>query len=584
MPPCPTQGHVANEGVQGRVLDETGAPLPGLRVDARDVDVFRDDPLGGTRTDAAGRFQLRYRPDDYRGLVDTRPDLQLRVRDEAGIRTLAETPTFRQVTDPVLDVGDIIVPRLEARGFAATAGSGRPLLTSRGNRIEPLIDGEAVFAEAVRLLDQARSSVWLMQLLFQPDFQPTFDGERKGRTLVEALHDASARGVDVRILLNENAIIPDHVDDVREAAEDATPAPRARKPLVWRFPMSPAVMHAKALIRDGEEALLIGQPFEQRFWDTSAHRFDEPRRGETMPVHDMTLHIRGPAVADVAGLFVELWNLRSDEEQEGQHKLATPAPPPRAGDATAQLVLTMPPGHHRPEGERTILESYERALAQASSFAYFETQYFTSAAMARTLRKALDADPDLEVILVLNESMDIPLYNQWQKARLAEIGFPDHPRVRAYSPWQIGTRDGRPTIRTVYVHSKLALIDDKWMTAGTANLDGISLEGGREFGLHMARSIDASLTVLDGVDGEPSVGLAKALRLRLWSEMLGLPADALRERPQGGWRELFDAAAERNLASLAETGALADGMLLPHKATIPENVDVLERGMKPFTL
>lgn len=573
---------MANEGVEGRILDDAGAPLAGLRVDARDVDVFTDDTLGEARTDEEGRFLLRYRPESYRGLVDTRPDLKLRVRDAAGIRTLAETDTFRQVDDRVLDVHDIILPRLEARGFAATGGSGRPLRTSRGNRIEPLIDGEAVFADAVRLVEQAESSVWLMQLLFQPGFQPTFEGEQRSGTLVEALRDASARGVDVRVLLNENAIIPDHVDDIRETLSGSTP--RARRPLVWRFPMSPAVMHAKALIRDGEEALLIGQPFEQRFWDTSAHRFDEPRRGGTMPIHDMALRILGPAVADVAALFASLWNHRADQEHHGEHKLVPPAPSPPAGEATAQLVLTTPPGLPQAEGERTILESYERALADARSFAYLETQYFTSAAMGRALRHALDANPDLEVILVLNESMDIPLYNQWQRTRLADLGIPRHPRVRAYSPWQSGTRAGRPTLRTVYVHSKLALIDDEWLTAGTANLDGISLEGAREFGLRVARSIDANLTLLDGVDGEPSVGLARSLRVRLWSEMLGLPQDALHDRPEGGWREVFDAAAERNLASLAKSGALADGLLLAHKATIPENVDVLERGMKPFTL
>jgi phosphatidylserine/phosphatidylglycerophosphate/cardiolipin synthase-like enzyme len=569
-----------NVGLRGRVVDEEGRPLAGLVVDAWDEDVFLDDPLGATRTDADGRFSLSYSPDAYRGLVDTRPDIVVRVRDRAGIRTLAQSGTFRQARDPVLDVGEMVVARREAEGWRATGGTARDRHVSHGNHLEFFVDGQDAFAAALDAVERARREVWLMQLLFEPEFAAAFPGEdaARGRRFTDALRDACARGVDVRILLNENAVIPDHADEIEEAFHGA--CSEAHPVRVRRFPMTPAVMHAKMLVRDGEEALVIGPPFEQRFWDSSAHRFDEPRRGEGMPVHDVCARMRGPAVTDVARVFTDLWNVRAPD---GDRLLLPPRAAP-VGDLTLQVNVTAPGGLWRPGGELSILESYERALAHAESFAYLETQYFTSEAVTRAIRRALDANPRLEVILLLNESMDIPLYNQWQRARLAELGHPRHPRFRAYSPWQVGLRDGKPAARTVYVHSKAAVIDDRWATVGSANLDGISMEGAREVGLRGARSVDVNVGILDGVDGSPATGHAARLRVRLWSEMLGLPPAALRERPEGGWLELWDDAARRNLDALHRDGALDAGFVLPHGATLPQHVRVLERGMAPFTL
>ena len=570
-----------NVGLRGRVVDEHGRPLAGLRVDARDRDVFVDDPLGVTHTDEDGYYALSYPPEAYRGLVDAHPDIAVRVRDPAGIRLLAESGTYLQTRERILELPELVVARREAEGWLATRGTARVTRYSEGNDLDLLVDGEAAFAAALDAVERAQREVWLMQLLFEPEFTPAFRGEdpASGRTMADALRAACARGVDVRILLNENAVIPDHADEIATLFHGScSPEHPVR---VRRFPMTPAVMHAKMLVRDGAEALVIGQPFEQRFWDASAHRFDEPRRGETMPVHDVTARVRGPAVADLARLFVDLWNVRAPDERLLP---PPPAPGPPGGRLAVQVNVTAPGGLWRPGGEQAILESYERALAHARTFAYLETQYFTSEAISRAIRRALAANPDLEVILVANESMDIPLYNQWQRARLKEIGHPDHPRFRAYSLWQTGRRDGAPAARTIYVHSKVGIVDDAWATVGSANLDGISLEGGREFGLRGARSVDMAIAMLDGVEGQPRTGHAGALRRRLWSEHLGLPEDALRERPEGGWREAWDAAAARNLQGLARRGALEAGFVLPLFATLPENVRILERGMAPFTL
>ena len=71
-----------------------------------------------------------------------------------------------------------------------------------------------------------------------------------------------------------------------------------------------SVVHAKAVpvyttpdAIDNAEAILLGSPFSPSYWDTLNHPVYEPRRGdcagEPLPVHDVSIGVRGPAVADV---------------------------------------------------------------------------------------------------------------------------------------------------------------------------------------------------------------------------------------------------------------------------------------------
>lgn len=67
---------------------ETGRPLQGLVVRAYDDDLLKDDFLGETRTDAAGRFEIVFTEVHFMDFHETRPDLYVRVYDESGSRLL----------------------------------------------------------------------------------------------------------------------------------------------------------------------------------------------------------------------------------------------------------------------------------------------------------------------------------------------------------------------------------------------------------------------------------------------------------------------------------------------------------------
>ena len=98
------------------------------------------------------------------------------------------------------------------------------------------------------------------------------------------------------------------------------------------------------------------------------------------------------------------------------------------------------------------------------------------------------------------------------------------------------------------MHAKVGIIDDRWLTVGSANLNDHSLFN------------DSEMNVVSH-DSE----LARDTRLRLWSEHLELPASEIDGDPteviDGVWRPL----AERERANLEQGRPLTHRLVqLPH--------------------
>ena len=162
-----------------------------------------------------------------------------------------------------------------------------------------------------------------------------------------------------------------------------------------------------------------------------------------------------------------------------------------------------------PDGERSIARAYSRAFNRARRLVYIEDQYFWSDVVATTLAEALEREPGLTVIAV------VPRYPEEDN----RVGGPPMKygqrlawdRLRAaggerFVMFDLENHAGTP----IYVHAKVCVVDDEWMTIGSDNLNLRSW-------IH-----DSELTcaVVDP-DGE----LPRFLRASLWAEHLGLPED-----------------------------------------------------------
>ncbi|HEY6313624.1 MAG TPA: phospholipase D-like domain-containing protein [Streptosporangiaceae bacterium] len=345
-----------------------------------------------------------------------------------------------------------------------------------------------------------------------------------------------------------------------------------------------SVVHAKAVLIDAvpggnAEGILLGSPFCASYWDTIKHQVYEPRRGscsgEPIPVHDVSIGIRGPAVADVQQQFLLYWNVASPGSQVGAldpAQLAAVTAGSGEYPASIQLVRTVDnstlPGLD--DGELGALEAYLRAIENATEYIYIENQYFTDDTIAAALAKALSdsSRPNLQVILMVNVVPDMPWYPTWQTnlfERIRRDAGAGASRFGVFTAWshtgpaQVH-KHTNPVIMPDYLHTKTAVVDGSWATIGSANLDGASLDQFQilhalQFGSFRNGEINA--VMYSGVEGVDQMDVVDQLRLQLWSEHLGIDAtdpslsqDTL--SASHGWLKLWTDTATAKLQGLID--------------------------------
>ena len=258
--------------------------------------------------------------------------------------------------------------------------------------------------------------------------------------------------------------------------------------------------HEKTVIVDGEVAFVGGIDMTDYGGDRYDSR-DHPAR-RRLGWHDVGTRLRGPAVLDVHDHFALRWRAVTGE------RLTPPAPPRRAGDRTLQIVRTVAEGMYPelPHGDFRVLESYVRAIRSARRLVYLENQFLWSPEIVALLADKLRRPPTPEFRLVVllptraNNGQDDTM---GQLGALAAADDSAGRLLAATIRSLTGERDDR-----LYVHAKVGIVDDRWLTIGSANLNAHSLLNDTEMNV---------------VTDDPE--LARATRLRLWAEHLETHAD-----------------------------------------------------------
>jgi phosphatidylserine/phosphatidylglycerophosphate/cardiolipin synthase-like enzyme len=366
----------------------------------------------------------------------------------------------------------------ESGAFAARAGCAAELLVD-GAELLPRIAADVAAAES-----HVHVAGWF--------FTPTFPMGDDGPTVRGLLADAATR-VPVRVLAWAGAPLPlFHPDrgEVRQMRDELTRGTRVEMQLDARErPMH--CHHEKLVVVDDRVAYVGGldlTSFQGNRLDSSEHR---ARIG--IGWHDTCVRLEGPIVADVAEHFRLRW----------QGALPEPVRSAGAGGVDAQLVRTVPEHVYDglPRGEFTILESYRRALRAADRFVYLESQFLWSPELIEVLEAKLREPPrpDFRVVCLLpanpNNGRDDTRGQLGVLVNAAKEGGDDE-RFLACTLFQ-------PHGGPVYVHSKAAIVDDEWLTIGSANLNEHSLFNDSEVNAVVRNE-----------------SFVRDARLRLWSEHL----------------------------------------------------------------
>src|SRR5581483_3261233 len=360
-----------------------------------------------------------------------------------------------------------------------------------------LVDGAQALPRIARALEEARSHVHLTGWYFSPDFALEREGEP---TILRNLLARLAERIDVRVLVWAGAPLPLFRPSRREVR-------RMRERLIRHTRIECALdakerslhcHHEKTIVIDDRLAFVGGIDLTSEAGD----RYDRSDHIARASVgwHDACAVIAGPAVQDVADHFRLRWH-----EVRGE-SLPAPQPCPPAGDVELQVVRTVPEKIYArlPRGDFGILESYQRALKAARRLVYLENQFLWSPEVAALLADKLrdPPHPDFRLLVVLPAKPSTGADDT--RGVLGELieADDDNGRLLACTLYARAGKLADP----IYVHAKIGIIDDRWFTIGSANLNEHSLFNDTEMNL---------------VTHDP--GIATETRLRLWSEHLELP-------------------------------------------------------------
>jgi len=423
-----------------------------------------------------------------------------------------------------------------------------------GNRVRVLVDGEEALAAMVAAIAGARSHVHIAGWFASPDFRPT--REPGAPTLRELLADVAER-IPVRVLLWAGPPVPVFKPTRRmtRTARDGFTSGSRVQCVLDRRERTMHCHHEKLVVVDDEVAFVGGIDLT----DLAGDRLDSPahRSDRALGWHDAATELHGPVVADVADHFARRWSEVAGEP------LPEAVPRPAAGGSCVQVVRTVPERTYQfaPRGEFTILETYLRALSDARSLIYLENQFLWSSEVVDVLADKLREPPQERfrlLVLLPRRPNDGADTTRGQLSRLMDA---DAGRGRLLAATVSAYTQGRTA--PLYVHAKIGIVDDRWLTVGSANLNEHSLFNDTEVNV-VIRDAD----------------LIRETRLRLWSEHLQLPeADVSGDPAQvidEIWRPVAVEQSRRERSGAPRTHRLA---LLPNVSRRAERLQGPLRGL-----
>lgn len=359
-------------------------------------------------------------------------------------------------------------------------------------RIEPspraafLIDNESYFATLNAALQGAERSVYILGWAFDPRTRLAPDGaegpddpDEVGQILIGLAR--AKPDLDVRILVWRSPFgVMGHQDVRGHRAKRLF----ARTPVRFReahdVPIG-ACHHQKVVVIDDRLAFCGGGDIVVNRWDSPAHRDIEPRRllpsRRRHPArHEVTMLIEGAASKALGDLFRERWADGIGEQlphlpQSPIEKAWPASAPPELSDVEVGIARTRPRANGRPAVDE-IRRMTAACIASARHTIYLENQYFTCRAVAQALAARLGERDGPEVVLLVSARapswLDHLTMDYARNPLIRALRAMDtYGRLRALSP---RTTAGAPII----VHSKVAVIDDRIVRVGSANLNNRS--------------------------------------------------------------------------------------------------------------
>ncbi len=356
---------------------------------------------------------------------------------------------------------------------------------THANRVACIVDAEAYFSAFVQAAKLAQQSIVILAwdfnsrtlLAFGDDGSPTL-------LLGDFLNDLARRrrGLQIHVLDWDYPMI---FGTDREFPPVYGMSWKPHKRVHFRYDGTHPTggsHHQKIVTIDGKLAFVGGLDLTAKRWDTPSHRPDDARRqvdgSPYPPFHDVMIAVDGKAAAAIDGIARKRWHKATGEtlsEPQAQGERWPDDLLSQIADAHIGVACTAPESE-KDKGVRDIEQLYLDMIARAKDYIYIENQYFTAPRIGDALAARL-AEPDgPEVVLVtrlLSHGWLEEMTMHVLRTRLIKsLSDADHAgRFEVYYPHVDGLKEGT----CVDVHSKVMIVDDKWLRIGSSNISNRSM-------------------------------------------------------------------------------------------------------------
>ena len=325
-----------------------------------------------------------------------------------------------------------------------------------GNRLTLLRSGVEYFPALEAAIGEAKREVFLETYMFE--------GDHTGMRIARALCEAARRGAAVRVLVDGFGS-----KDMPEALQNELLEAGVRllvfRPEIWRARFRRdrlRRLHRKLVVADARVAFVGGINI--------IDDMHTPR--QTPPRYDYAVKVEGPLVAPIQDAAVRLWNRIARVNLEHGLRVSHPIRPrARTGGHSVPLHASRPGGQRAAlvvrdnlRHRRDIEEAYLAAIRSAKEEIVIANAYFFPGIRFRRALAAAAAR-GVRVILLLQGRVEYVLLHYASRAlygTLLEAGVQIYEYHRSF------------------MHAKVAVIDERWATVGSSNIDPFSLLLARE--------------------------------------------------------------------------------------------------------
>ena len=358
------------------------------------------------------------------------------------------------------------------------------IVFSQGNSVRLLMSGRDKFADMFETIRQAKSSVHLEYFNFRNDSIASL--------LFDILREKRKEGVEVRALFdgfgndsNNQPLKKEHLQTLHADSIDIYEFDPIRFP--WVNHIWPRD-HRKIVVIDGEVAYTGGMNVAD-YYIVGTEQVGEWR--------DMHCRIEGPAVNELQQIFLRMWK-RVTKETLTNPKYFQGKP---AGNKMVGIA------NREPHTSNEIMRRfYVHALDAAQDSIKLVNPYFApTSSVIKALKRC--AERGVKMDILMSSKYDIPLMPDvviYNMKKLAKRGA----RIWRYKPG--------------FHHSKIMMVDGKFCTVGSTNLDARSLRYDYE--------INALI-----IDPEPTQELEK--RFMLDTQKCDLMDEEALKKSQNTWHK-----------------------------------------------